>query len=119
MTVTLEKNKGIKRVILACGYSRDGFISCFKSEAAFRQELLMCAVMAPLAFFLAPDRASLAIMLACLFAVLIVEMINSAIEAIVDRAGTEFHLLAKKAKDIGSAAVLLALVNLAVVWGLF
>lgn len=112
----MQKNTGITRIIKACGYSRDGLIAVFKSEAAFRQELLLTALLTPLAFLTAPDSLSLGLMLSSLLLVLIVEILNSAIEAVVDRAGTDIHPLAKKAKDAGSAAVLLALMNAALIW---
>jgi diacylglycerol kinase (ATP) len=112
----MQKNTGITRIIKACGYSRDGLIAVFKSEAAFRQELLLAAILIPVALFTAPDAWSFGMMVSSLLLVLIVEIINSAIEAVVDRAGTEIHPLAKKAKDAGSAAVLLALINAGLVW---
>jgi diacylglycerol kinase (ATP) len=88
----------------------------YNAEDAFRQELLLAAVLVPLALLLSPNGAGLALMIGSLLLVLIVELLNSAIEAVVDRVSLEQHPLAKRAKDIGSAAVLLALLNVGVVW---
>lgn len=116
MSETPVKATGIKRIINAFGYSRDGLAATFRNETAFRQECIAAAVLIPLAFFLAPDRAMLVLMVASIFLVLIVELINSAIEAAIDRFGPERHALAKRAKDAGSAAVLLALILAAITW---
>mgnify|MGYP001255322599 CR=1 FL=1 len=109
---------GLRRLINAFGYSMDGFKAAYQHEDAFRMEALLAAVLTPLAFYLAGSVIELAMMLASLFLVVIVELVNSAIEATVDHTSLEKHKLAKRAKDIGSAAVLLSLINLAVVWGL-
>ena len=113
---TLKKNTGITRLIKACNYSRDGLIATFKSEAAFRQEVAMAAVLIPLALFISPDPYSTALMIGSVILVLIVELMNTAIEVLVERISPEIHPLSKKAKDIGSAAVLLSLVNLGLMW---
>ena len=110
------KANGMRRILNAFAYSRDGLLATFRSEAAFRQEAIAAAVMIPLAFFIAPDRVFLALMIASVLLVLIVELINSAIEATVDRFGAERHPLAKHAKDAGSAAVLISLILAATVW---
>lgn len=107
---------GLTRIINAAGYSMKGLSAAFVNEAAFRQELLLFVVMTPLALWLGQSGVEQALLIGSLFIVLIVELINSAIEAIVDRTGSEFHELSGRAKDIGSAAVLVALINLAVVW---
>ena len=112
------KATGLRRIKNACGYSFVGLKTTFQDEAAFRQEVVLCALLAPLAIYMAPDRLSLALMLGSLFLVLIVEILNSAIEATVDRFGSERHPLAKKAKDAGSAAVFVALLLVVVVWSL-
>lgn len=112
----MSKASGIKRIIKACRYTRDGLLATFITEAAFRQELLLAAFLFPLAFFIAPDGTALALMIASLLLVLVIELINSAIEAAIDLATTEIHPLAKKAKDAGSAAVFIALANVALVW---
>lgn len=109
---------GLTRLGNALIYSVHGFASAFKHEAAFRQEVLLAAVLIPLALLLEVSAPARAIMIASVLLVLIVELLNSAIEAAIDRISMEDHHLAKRAKDIGSAAVLLSLVNVVVVWGL-
>lgn len=109
---------GFKRVWNAFFYSLEGFRAAWKHEDAFRQETLLAVVLIPLAFLLADAALERALMIASILLVLIVELINSAIEATVDRISLENHQLAKRAKDIGSAAVLIALINVLVVWGL-
>jgi diacylglycerol kinase (ATP) len=109
---------GLKRVWNALFYSLEGFKAAWRHEDAFRQEAMLAAVLVPLAFFLADAPLERAVMIASVLLVLIVELVNSAIEATVDRISLENHALAKRAKDIGSAAVLIALINVLVVWGL-
>ena len=109
---------GVTRIINATGYSIKGLRAAFINEAAFRQELLLFVVMAPLAIWLGRDGIEQALLIGSLFLVLIVELINSAIEAVVDRFGDEMHELSGRAKDIGSAAVMIALANVFVVWAL-
>jgi diacylglycerol kinase (ATP) len=108
---------GLKRVWNALFYSLEGFKAAWRHEDAFRQEAMLAVVLIPLAFFLATAPLQRALMIASVLLVLIVELINSAIEATVDRISLENHALAKRAKDIGSAAVLIALINVLVVWG--
>lgn len=100
----------------ALGWSMNGLGAALRHEPAFRLELYLFAVLAPLAIWLGRDGIERAVLLGCLLLVLIVEMINSAIEAVVDRASPERHVLAGRAKDMGSAAVLLALVNVVACW---
>lgn len=107
---------GLTRIIHAFGYSMQGFAAAFKMEAAFRQEVLLAIILVPLAFFITTDAVELSLMIGSVLLVLIVEIINSAIEAVVDRTGDEIHELAGRAKDMGSAAVFLALVNVLVIW---
>jgi diacylglycerol kinase (ATP) len=107
---------GPARVWNAFFYSVDGFRAAFRHEDAFRQELLLTLICIPLALWLEPGAVGRALMISALFLVLIVELVNSAIEAVVDRVSLEKNHLAKRAKDIGSAAVLLSLVNAAVIW---
>lgn len=107
---------GLRRLMNACGYSLHGFASAYKHEAAFRQEAILAAALIPLALWLDVGATSKAIMVACVVLVLVVELLNSAIEAAVDRVSLDHHRLAKRAKDIGSAAVFLSLVNVALVW---
>ena len=109
---------GLKRVWNAFFYSLDGFRAAWKHEDAFRQEALLACVLIPLAFVLGDAAIGRALMIASVLVVLIVELINSAIEATVDRISLENHQLAKRAKDIGSASVLISLINVLVVWSL-
>ena len=111
-------NTGINRIVKATGYSWKGLKSAFKHEEAFRQELALCLFLLPLSLWLGQTNVERVILISCLFIVLIVELINSAIEAIVDRIGSEHHRLSGRAKDIGSAAVFLSLLNVTIVWSL-
>jgi len=110
--------KGIGRIIHAAGYSWSGIKACWQHEAAFRQELMLSAVLFPLSFYVTADLAETALLIATLFLVLLMELVNSAVEAVVDRIGPEHHALSGRAKDIGSAAVMLSLLLVAIVWGL-
>lgn len=112
------KPTGWTRLIRATGYSLNGLRAAFRSEAAFRQELAFAVVLVPMAFVVGQTPLEIALLLATLFLVLIVELINSAIEAIVDRIGPERSELSGRAKDIGSAAVMLSLILVVVVWSL-
>jgi diacylglycerol kinase (ATP) len=107
---------GIKRLINAIGYSFSGFKAAFQNEDAFRQEVFLTIVLVPLAFCIANNSLEIVLLLFSTLLVPIVELLNSAIEATVDRISLEQHKLAKRAKDIGSAAVFLSLVNLSAVW---
>lgn len=109
---------GLRRIWNAFQYSLAGLRAAFRHEDAFRQECLLAAVLLPVAVFLPLPGASKALLIACVLLVLVVELMNSAVEAVVDRVSLEHHRLAKRAKDIGSAAVLIALLNLTVVWAL-
>jgi diacylglycerol kinase (ATP) len=109
---------GLRRLINAAGYSLHGFASAYRHEDAFRQEVLLAALLVPVALFLPASGVGKALMIASVLLVLIVELLNSAIEAAVDRISLDRHRLSKRAKDIGSAAVFLSLVNVACVWGL-
>lgn len=109
---------GLRRLLNAFGYSLAGFRAAYKHEDAFRQEVLLAFVLIPLALFLPASGIGKALMIASVLLLIIVELVNSAIEATVDRISLENHTLAKRAKDIGSAAVLVSLVNVLVVWGL-
>ena len=113
-----QKARGLQRILNAFGYSLKGFRACFEHEEAFRQELFVLAPLLPLGLWLGQDGVERALLLGSLLIVPIVELLNSAIEAIVDRVGTERHELAGRAKDIASAAVFLSIVFAAVVWGL-
>ncbi len=107
---------GFTRIANATLYSWQGLKAAFQNEAAFRQELAACLVLFPFAFWLANDGLELIVLISSLFLVLICEIINSAIEATIDRHGDEVHLLAGRAKDMGSAAVFLALLNASFCW---
>ena len=109
---------GIKRLVNAFSYSCAGLREAFRHEDAFRQEVVLAIVLVPLAFWLESQWLGRVLMISCVFLVLIVELINSAIEATVDRISLDDHLLAKRAKDIGSASVLIGLLNLITVWTL-
>lgn len=107
---------GITRIINAAGYSWLGFKAAFKNEAAFRQELGLTLMLTPIALYFGQSYADKAILIASLIFILLVEILNSAIEAVVDRHGDEVHELSGRAKDMGSAAVLLAFVIAGLVW---
>jgi diacylglycerol kinase (ATP) len=109
---------GLRRVWNAFHYSLAGLSAAFRHEDAFRQEVLLAVVLLPTACLLPASGVGKALMVASVILVLIVELLNSAVEATVDRISLENHRLAKRAKDIGSAAVLIALINVACVWGL-
>ena len=116
MESPFKAKTGIKRLINAIGYSFSGFKAAFQNEDAFRQEVFLTIVLVPLAFYIANNSLEIVLLLLSTLLVPIVELLNSAIEATVDRVGFEKHKLAKRAKDIGSAAVFLSLVNLSAVW---
>jgi len=109
---------GLRRIWNAFFYSMEGFKAAFHNEDAFRQEVLLAAILIPLALFLPATGLGKALMVTSVLLVLVVELLNSAIEAKVDRISFENHQLAKRAKDIGSAAVFVSLWNVVVVWGL-
>ncbi len=115
---SLKGKTGLKRVVNAFFYSMAGFSAAFKNEDAFRQEVLLALVLIPVALFLPVTGVGKALMIGAVLLVLMVELLNSAIEATVDRVSIELHPLAKRAKDIGSAAVFVALANVAIVWTL-
>ena len=107
---------GIRRIINACGYSRDGLCAAWRNEAAFRQVTLLALVSIALTLALPLPFAARTVLIACSLLMLIIELFNSAIEAVVDYISLERHPLAKRAKDMGSAAQLIGLLNLALVW---
>ena len=112
----LKGKRGLRRLINALGYSRDGIAAAWRNEAAFRQEILLAANALPLAFYLGKTGVERALMICSVVLILIVEILNSAVEAVVDKASPEKSELAKRAKDMGSAAVLLSLINAAAIW---
>lgn len=109
---------GLQRLWNALHYSLAGLRAAYLNEAAFRQEILLAAVLVPLAFVLEHSGSGRAMLVSSVLLVIVIELLNSAIEATVDRISLENHCLAKRAKDIGSAAVLFSLINLVAVWGL-
>ena len=113
-----KSKTGLRRIGNAFVYSIDGLKAALQHEHAFRQEVILAAVMIPLALWLPASAIGKALMIGSVLLVLIVELLNSAVEAVVDRVSLEHHRLAKRAKDIGSAAVMLALVNVAIIWAL-
>ncbi len=104
------------RVFRAAQYSEQGIRSAWRDEAAFRQELVLVLLLAPLTLWLSLPRTDTVILLALMGLVLVTELLNSGLEAVVDRASPDIHVLAAKAKDCGSAAVLIALAMLAMAW---
>lgn len=104
-------------MIDATGYSWRGLKACYANEAAFRQEILAVVIMLPFAFFIARTTVQWILLVAPLFLLLIVELLNSAVESVVDRIGHELHELSGRAKDMGSASVLLCLILIALSWG--
>ena len=119
MSESPHKGKtGFVRLRNAFFYSIDGFKAAVANEDAFRQELLLAQILIPLAFWLRHSGLERALMIGAVLLVLVVELLNSAVEAAVDRISIENHHLAKRAKDLGSAAVLVCLINLVAVWAL-
>lgn len=108
--------RGLQRILNATRYSFSGIQAAYRHEDAFRQEALLAAILIPLALWLPASGIGHALMIGSVILVLIVELINSAVEATVDRISLEHHELAKRAKDIGSAAVFFALLNVILVW---
>lgn len=112
------KKTGFRRIVNAAGYSFSGLRAAWRTEAAFRQEVILVAILLPLAFLLGNTGMERALLISVCMVVLVAELLNSAIEAVVDRIGPEQHPLAGAAKDLGSAAVFVALVMVVMVWGL-
>ena len=108
---------GPKRLLKAFGFSMEGLSAAFRNEAAFRQETYISIVLVPLGIYLGETGAERALLVSVIFLVLITELINSGWDAVVDRIGGEHHELSGRAKDVGSAAVLIALINVLIVWG--
>lgn len=112
------KKTGLRRVINATGYSWCGLKSAWRTEAAFRQETFLMIILLPLALLLGKNGVERALLVSVCLVVLVAELLNSAIEAVVDRIGPEHHPLAGAAKDLGSAAVFVSLVMVVMVWAL-
>lgn len=113
-----QEKKGIQRILNACFFSIAGFKAVWKHEEAFRQEVLLLIVTAPLAFWLTDDNIERVLLLGSVIGILLVELLNSAIETAIDRISYEHHELSGRAKDIGSAAVMLSLTLAALTWAL-
>jgi diacylglycerol kinase (ATP) len=111
-----HKPTGITRLLRAFGYSFQGFQHAWREEAAFRQEVALSMLVIPLGLYLGGSGVERAVLVSPMLLILVVEILNSAVEAVVDRAGTERHPLAGMAKDMGSAAVMLSFALLGTVW---
>ena len=111
-------NKGIARIVRATGYSWQGLRAAYRHEEAFRQETWLCLVLVPLGLYLGDGGLEKALLTASVLLLPLVEILNSALEAIVDRFGEEHHELSGRAKDMGSAAVALAILIMTLTWGL-
>lgn len=118
MKTDRPKPTGLIRLVNAFGNTWKGYVGAFREEAAFRQELALCVVLFPLALWLGENGVERALLVGPIFIILIVELLNSGIEATVDRIGLERHQLSGLAKDLGSAAVFTSFALLAVVWAL-
>lgn len=116
--VNPHKASGLSRLVNALSYSLSGLLLAWRDEAAFRQEVILAIVLVSVAFMVPVDMTQRVLLVASVMLVLVVEMINSAIEATVDRVSLDIHPLAKRAKDMGSAAVLLALTNAILIWAM-
>ena len=113
------RNKGLKRILLATKYSMVGFAAAFKNEAAFRQEALLSMILIPVAIWLQPGFIAFCLLVGSLLLAMMVELLNTGIETAIDYQSMEVHPMAKLAKDFGSAAVFLSLLNVALVWGFY
>ncbi len=110
--------KGIARLIAAAGYSAAGITAAFKSEEAVRMEIAAFIVLAPLGLWLGDGAVEKVLLVSCLIFVIVVELLNTGIETVVDRVGKDYHELSRLAKDIGSAAVFISLSLVLFVWGM-
>jgi diacylglycerol kinase (ATP) len=111
-------NTGVRRIVNATFFSYAGIRTAWRNEAAFRQECLLCVVLIPAGVWLGQNAVERALLIGSCLLVLIVELLNTAVEAVVDRVGTDHHRLSGQAKDLGSAAVFMSLVLVLVIWGL-
>jgi diacylglycerol kinase (ATP) len=116
--MTNSSNTGFTRIIKATGYSWKGVRAAYRYEAAFRQETWLCCVMIPLGLYLGDNGIEKALLVSSVILLPLVEILNSALEAVVDRFGEERHELSGRAKDMASAAVALAIILVATVWTL-
>ncbi|QLB21462.1 diacylglycerol kinase [Vespertiliibacter pulmonis] len=113
-----ENKANFQRVIRAAGYSMKGLKSAYINEAAFRQEVWLSFFLIPLGFYLGNSAVEKILLVGSVLLVLALELLNSAVESVVDRIGSEFHELSGRAKDIGSAAVFISMLIFALTWGL-
>jgi diacylglycerol kinase (ATP) len=111
-------NTGVRRIVNAAVFSFAGLKTAWQGEAAFRQECLLCVVLIPAGVWLGQNAVERALLIGSCLLVLVVELLNTAVEFVVDRVGTDHHRLSGQAKDLGSAAVFMSLLLLLVVWGL-
>ncbi|MEM1260833.1 MAG: diacylglycerol kinase [Pseudomonadota bacterium] len=109
-------NTGLLRVVRAARYSAQGLVDAWRYESAFRQELTLTLLLTPFAVWLGRTPLEVALLIGCCLLVLVVELLNSAVEAAIDRHGDELHELSGRAKDLGSAAVMVSLTLVAIVW---
>ena len=107
---------GLERLFKAFGFSMQGLTAAFKNETAFRQEIYLSIILIPLGFYLGETGVEVALLVSVILLLLITELINSGMEAVVDRFGGDHHELSGRAKDVASAAVLIALLNVVLVW---
>ncbi|WP_339486451.1 diacylglycerol kinase [Pseudomonas sp. EL_65y_Pfl2_R95] len=114
----LKGRTGLRRILQAAGYSQAGLLAAFKGEAAFRQLVLLNLLLIPIAFMLDVSKVERAVLIGVCLLALIVELLNSAIEATVDRISLDLHPLSKQAKDMGSAAQFVVLTMIAIVWAM-
>jgi diacylglycerol kinase (ATP) len=112
------QNTGFKRIVNATFFSCAGLRAAWRNEAAFRQECALAIVLTPAAFWVGDTAVERSLLIGTCWLVLIVELLNSAVEAVVDRVGTDHHKLSGQAKDLGSAGVFVSLALTALVWGL-
>ena len=114
--MTEQKPTGLPRIMKAFGYSWAGIKSAWESEAAFRQECFVLAVLLPLTFFIGQTDIDRVVLISSLMIVILTELLNSAIEAVVDRVGLDYHPMAERAKDMGSAAVFVSIAMVIIIW---
>lgn len=112
----LKGKKGLRRLINATGYSMKGLSAAYRNEAAFREEVLLACVLIPCALLLGLPAVETVLLIGSVLLLMLVQILNSAIEAVVDRIGPELHPLSGRAKDLGSAAVFIAMIILGVTW---
>ena len=116
MTHPHKARRGVQRIVHAAGYSIAGLSAAWRHESAFRQECVLAVVMLPASWWVGHSWIEVTLLAGSVMGVLIVELLNSAIEAVVDRVSPDLHPLSKRAKDIGSAAVMLSLITCGALW---